>query len=183
MWIIYFWAKYSRVETKLFPMVYSKKLILSSASFISKSVILLILISACFNILNELLFECFIIHSVFYPFAFCVGSGSSSSALGWWHEKSARLTISFEVMIWRSSLPVFFCKRKWTRRLGCFCFPVRFVHCKYNTPILKKEYSKPTTFLPKTYRKPTFFEKTQKKSASNPFLNSLPILCFSFFRL
>lgn len=39
---------------------------------------------------------------------------------------------------------------------GVFCFPVRFVHCKYNTPILKKEYSKPTTFLPKTYRKPAF---------------------------
>ena len=49
---------------------------------------------------------------------------------------------------------------------GVFCFPVRFVHCKYNTPILKKEYSKPTTFLPKTYRKPTFFKK-HKKSRLN----------------
>ena len=116
---------------------------------------------------------------MFYPFAFCVGSGSSSSALGWWHEKSARLITSFKVMIWRSSLPVFFCKRKWTRRLGCFCFPVRFVQCKYNTPILKKEYSKPTTFLPKSYQKPTFFKKHKKigiKSISELFADSLLFL-------
>lgn len=48
------------------------------------------------------------------------------------------------------------CKENGLGGSGVFCFPVRFVHCKYNTPILKKEYSKPTTFLPKTYRKPAF---------------------------
>ncbi len=43
---------------------------------------------------RELKFEWFIIHSVFYPFAFCVGSGPSSSALGWWQGLRQSLRLS-----------------------------------------------------------------------------------------
>ena len=46
---------------------------------------------------------------------------------------------------------------------GGFVFPVRFVHCKYITSEFKKEYSKPTIFLLKSYRNPTIFKNSAAK--------------------
>ena len=84
-------------------------------------------VKALLHCADELLFEFFIIH-MFFSFPSIGGSfrcahvcwpGTSSlTACNSGHEKSAWLTTALAVMNRRSSSPVFFCKRKWTRLRG-----------------------------------------------------------------
>ena len=57
----------------------------------------------------------------------------------------------YDISFIADCLPVFFCKKKMDSATRFFCFPVRFVHCKYNTLIFEKKYCKGTSFVLKRY--------------------------------
>ncbi len=81
------------------------------------------------------------------------GFRSSPTAVGFGHKKSAR-----PMTVIRSRADAQICPRySFAKENGLrfgkfvFVFPVRFVHCKYNTLFFKRKYCKGTIFVLKRY--------------------------------